>query len=200
MNPSHLPCATGPMQGVERLSIVSKVLFDSRLIELRRENEALKLEQKRTIDAVKLEQKRTIDALKVKVFWLKHDHLHLQEHLALANDSDDGPNCRCRDCYWNGRFELANPQNRVLPGVNCTFMPWFENEIVDFDMTSSVGNYTEVTTHFAIYDGECHFGRWLLEIPTCEHPEQRKVYELFSDFRGMTGMIDRPGRWESYWA
>jgi hypothetical protein len=45
--------------------------------------------------------------------------LHLQEHLALANDSDDGPNCRCRDCYWNGRFELANPQNRVLPGVNC---------------------------------------------------------------------------------
>jgi hypothetical protein len=44
------------MQGVERLSIVSKVLFDSRLIELRRENEALKLEQKRTIDAVKLEQ------------------------------------------------------------------------------------------------------------------------------------------------
>ena len=58
MNPAHLPCATGPMQGVERLSIVSKVLFDSRLIELRRENEALKLEQKRTIDAVKLQQQR----------------------------------------------------------------------------------------------------------------------------------------------
>ena len=188
MNPAHLPCATGPMQGVERLSIVSKVLFDSRLIELRRENEALKLEQK-----------RTIDKLKLKVFWLKHDHLHLQEHLALANDSEDGPNCRCRDCYWNGRFGL-DPDKRVLPGVNCTFIPWFENEIVDFDMTSSVGNSTEVTTHFAIYDGECHFGRWLLEIPTCEHPEQRKVYELFSDFRGMTGMIDRPGRWESYWA
>ena len=54
------------MQGVERISIVSKVLFDSRLIELRRENEALKLEQKRTIDAVKLDQKRTIDALKSK--------------------------------------------------------------------------------------------------------------------------------------
>ena len=201
MNPTHLPCATGPMQGVERLSIVSKVLFDSGRIELRRENEALKLEQKRTIDAVKLEQKRTIDALKVKVFWLKHDHLHLQEHLALANDSDDGPNCRCRDCYWNGRFELANPQNRVLPGVNCTFMPWFENEIVDFDMTSSVGNYTEVTTHFATHaDGGCDLGRWLLEIETCEHPEHRKVYELFSHFRGLAGMSDQPGDWEKCWA
>ena len=199
MNPAHLPCATGPMQGVERLSIVSKVLFDSRLIELRRENEALRLEQKRTIDAVKLEQKHTIDALKLKVFWLEHDDLKLKEHLEMANNLYDGPNCCCRGCYWNGRFGL-NPDKLVLPGVNCTFMPWFENEIVDFDMTSSVGNSTEVTTHFAIYDGECHFGRWLLEIPTCEHPEQRKVYELFSDFRGMTGMIDRPGRWESYWA
>ena len=48
------------MQGVERLSIVSKVLFDSRLLELRRENEALRLEQKRTTDAVKLEQKNTM--------------------------------------------------------------------------------------------------------------------------------------------
>jgi hypothetical protein len=75
MNPVHIPFATGPMQGVERLSIVSKVLFDSRLIELRRENEALKLEQKRTIDAVKLEQKSRIDTLKLKVFWLEHDDL-----------------------------------------------------------------------------------------------------------------------------
>jgi hypothetical protein len=184
------------MQGVERLSIVSKVLFDSRLIELRRENEALRLEQERAIDAVKLEQKSTIDKLKLKVFWLEHDDLKLKEHLEMANNLYDGPNCCCRGCHWNGRVGL---DKHVLPGVNCTFIPWFENEIVDFDMTSSVGNSTEVTTHFAIYDGECHFGRWLLEIPTCEHPELRKVHDLFSDFRGMTGMIDRPGRWQSYW-
>jgi hypothetical protein len=58
-------------------------------------------------------------------------------------------------------------------------MPWFENEIVDFDMTSSVGNHFEVTTHFATHaDGGCDLGRWLLEIETCEHPEHRKVYEL----------------------
>ena len=188
------------MQGVERLSIVSKVLFDSRLIELRRENEALKLEQQRKIDAVKLEQKHTIDKLKVKLFWSKHDHLHLQEHLALANDSDDGPNCRCRDCYWNGRLQLAYPEDHVLPGVNCTFMPWFENEIADFGMTSSVGHYTEVTTHFATHpDGECGFASWLFEIETCKHPEHRKVYELFQHFRGLAGMSDQPGDWEKCW-
>ncbi len=199
MNPAHLPCATGPMQGVERLSIVSKVLFDSRLIELRRENEALKLEQKRTIDAVKLEQKSTIDKLKLKVFWLEHDDLKLKEHLEMANNLYDGPKCCCEGCYWNGRFGL-NPDKHVLPGVNCTFMPWFENEIVDFDMTSSVGNSTEVTTHFATHAwGDCDLGRWLLQIPTCEHPEHRKVYELFSDFRDLAEINDRPV-WESYWA
>ena len=200
MNPVHIPFATGPMQGVERLSIMSKVLFDSRLIELRRENEALKVEQKRTIDAVKLEQKSTIDKLKLKVFWMAHDHLHLQEHLALANDSEDGPNCRCRGCYRSGRFGNFASDKRVLPGVNCTFMPWFENEIVDFDMTSSVGHSTEVTTHFALdEDGECILAHWLMQIPTCEHPELLKVHDLFSDLRAMAGIIDRPGRWESFW-
>ena len=200
MNPAHLPCTTGPMQGVERLSIVSKVLFDSRLLELRRENEELRLEQQRTIDAVKLEQKSTIDKLKLKVFWMAHDHLKLQEHLAMANNSDDGPKCCCANCYWNGRFGL-DPDKRVLPGVNCTFIPWFENEITDFDMTSSVGHYTEVTTHFAINEwGDCDLGRWLLEIETCEHPEHRKVYELFSHFRGLAGMSDQPGDWEKCWA
>jgi len=199
MNPAHFPCATGPMQGVERLSIVSKVLFDSRLIELRRENEALRLEQKRTTDAVKLEQKNTIDKLKLKVFWLEHDDLKLKEHLEMANNLYDGPKCCCEGCYWNGRFGL-NPDKHVLPGVNCTFMPWFENEIVDFDMTSSVGNSTEVTTHFATHAwGDCDLGRWLLQIPTCEHPEHRKVYELFSYFRDLAEINDRPV-WESYWA
>jgi hypothetical protein len=188
------------MQGVERLSIVSKVLFDSRLIELRSENEALKLEQERAINVVKLEQKSTIDKLKLKVFWMAHDHLKLQEHLAMANDSDEGPKCCCEGCYWNGRFGL-DPNKRVLRGVNCTFIPWFENEITYFDMTSSVGHYTEVTTHFALHeDGEVDFARWLVQIPTCEHPELRKVHDLFSDLRAMSGMMDRPGRWESFWA
>ena len=189
------------MQGIERLSIVCKVLFDSRLLELRRESEALKLEQKRTIDAAKLEQKRAIDKLKLKVFWLQHDDLKLQQHLAWANDCDDGPKCCCAGCYWNGRFDYTDPQKHIVPDVNCTFMPWFENEVVDFGMTTSVGHVHTVTTHFAINDdGECDFARWLLVIPTCEHPEQRKVHELFSHLSGLAGQIDQPGQWERFWA
>jgi hypothetical protein len=189
------------MQGVERLSIVSKVLFDSRLMELRRENEALRLEQKRAVDTVKLEQKHTIDTLKLKVFWSQHDDLHLRQHLAWANDSSTGPNCCCGGCYWNGRFDYTETPKPVYPYMECRFMPWFENEIVQFGLTSSVRHGNAHTTHFALHhEGQCEFARWLLQITTCEHPELRKVHELFSHLRGLVGITDRPGLWESYWA
>ena len=44
------------MNGVERLALVSKILFDTRLLELKRENEALKL----------------------KLFWKEHNPSHLK--------------------------------------------------------------------------------------------------------------------------
>jgi hypothetical protein len=47
------------MEGVERLSLVSKVLFDSRLCELKRENEGLRM----------------------KVFWLEHGMEKLAERM-----------------------------------------------------------------------------------------------------------------------
>ncbi len=69
------------MQGAERLATVCKVLFDVRLLELRREHEALK-------------QKN--DALRLQVFWLHHDDLKMKQYFAWANDSDAGPNCCSR--------------------------------------------------------------------------------------------------------
>lgn len=174
------------MQGVERLSAVCKVLFDVRLLELCREHEALK---------------KTADALKLHVFWLQHDDLKLKQHLAWANDSDAGPHCCCAECYWNGRFDYTDSPKTVLHDIDCTFKPWFETQIVDFGLTSSIGHGHEVTTHFAMHDdGECEFARWFLEIPTCAHPDLRKVHELFAHFAGLSGQIGQPGRWESFWA
>jgi hypothetical protein len=174
------------MQGVERLSTVCKVIFDVRLLELRREHEALKQKS---------------DALKLQVFWLQHDDLKVKQHLAWANDCDTGPNCCCAGCYWNGRFDYTDSPKVVEPDVKCTFKPWFETQIVDFDLTSSVGHGNAVTTHFAMHDdGECEFARWFLDIATCEHPEQRKVHDLFAHFSALSGQIGQPGQLESYWS
>ncbi len=187
-----------PMQGVERLSIVSKVLFDSRLVELRRENEALKL----------------------KNFWLQHDDLQMKMQLARVNECDNGPKCRCESCFYFGRFENVMPQRLVVPHVNCTFIPWFENEIMQFGLTSSVVEFFDVghdlkkrahlTTHFAIIKnsveeikvgGQIKLAPWFMEIATCEHPEHRKIHELFCHFSRIAGLgVFGTGTWESYWA
>ena len=172
------------MQGIERLSVVCKVLFDARLLELRRENEALR---------------QTTDAFKLHVFWLQHDDLKLKQHLAWANDSNTGPNCCCNDCYWNGRFDYTDSPKPILQFTGCTFKPWFETELTDFGLTSSAGHDHQVTTHFALdEDGQIDFARWFLEMPTCAHPDMRKVYDLFAHFARLGGQID-VGQWDDFW-
>jgi hypothetical protein len=174
------------MQGAERLLTVCKVIFDVRLLELRREHEALKHKS---------------DALKLQVFWLQHDDLKLKQHFAWANDSDAGPNCCCAGCYWNGRFDYADSLKAVEPDMNCTFMPWFETQIAVFALTSSAGHAHEVTTHFAMdEDGQIDFARWFLHIPTCAHPDLRKVHDLLAHFARLSGQIEQPEHWESFWA
>lgn len=59
------------MQGVERLSLVAKVLMDTRLLELKRENEELKL----------------------KLFWKDHNPSMLKQAMAVANTVEGGPRC-----------------------------------------------------------------------------------------------------------
>ena len=173
------------MQGVERLSIVCKVLFDARLLELRREHEALK---------------QTTDALRLQVFWLQHDDLKFKQHLAWANDSDAGPNCSCADCYYNGRLNMPDHPKPISWESSCTFVPWFENEIVRYGLTSSDGHGNAVTTHFAMHDdGECEFAWWFLETPICAHPDLRKVHDLFAYFARLGGQIEM-GQWEDFWA
>jgi hypothetical protein len=174
------------MQGAERLATVCKVLFDVRLLELRREHEALKKQS---------------DALKLKVFWLHHDDLKLKQHLAWANDSDEGPHCCCANCYWNQRFDHACPLKFVETGVSCTFKPWFETQIADFGLTSSDGHDNAVTTHFAMdEDGQIDFARWLLDMDECAHPDLRKVHDLLAHFARLAGQIEQPELWESCWA
>jgi hypothetical protein len=177
------------MQGVERLALVCKVLFDARLLELCRENETLKLQQ----------QHKT-DALQLQVFWLQHDDLKLKQHLAWANDCATGPSCCCAGCYWNGRFDYADEPRTVETDINCTFVSWFETQIEPFGLTSSPGHAHAVTTHFAMdEDGQIDFARWFLHTPTCAHPDLRKVHDLFAYFARISGQVAQPGQWDGFW-
>ena len=150
------------MEGVERLCIVSKVLFDTRLCELKRENEELRL----------------------RVFWLEHSAQKLAELMQLANCSKDGPWCSCCDCLQSGRFHPTYEG----PGTDtcmwkCAFKPWFEEIVARCGMR--VGLCKEDDAHFWYAESLCapvrcawQYGTRLTDARS-EHADLAKLNALF---------------------
>ena len=103
------------MNGVERLAVVSKILFDTRLLELKRENEALKL----------------------KLFWKDHSPFFLKEAMSTANQAEGGPACACLACFVSGRHE--SEYGEVPEKKPCAFKPWFDQVLQDHHMGVAVG-------------------------------------------------------------
>lgn len=102
------------MNGVERLAAVSKILFDTRLFELRRENEGLKL----------------------KLFWKEHSPRMLRGVMHHANHL--GPDCACLACVLTGRHDDDREDDSPSP-LTCTFAPWFEQLVREHDMSTLEG-------------------------------------------------------------
>jgi hypothetical protein len=96
---------------------VSKILFDTRLLELKRENEALKL----------------------KLFWKEHNHEIMENAMHSANTAVGGPGCSCLACVVSGRYESLDGE---VAKKTCTFKPWFEQVLREHDM--SVGHVVDV--------------------------------------------------------
>jgi hypothetical protein len=120
------------MQGIERLSLVAKVLMDTRLLELKRENEELKL----------------------TLFWKEHNPCMLKQAMRGANAR--GPSCACLACIVGGRCDsgtlgyapyqfvqeydehtVCTPSDRCH--VRCQFKPFFEQAIAEQGMSVRVG-------------------------------------------------------------
>jgi hypothetical protein len=93
---------------------VSKILFDTRLFELRRENEALKL----------------------KLFWKEHSPRMLRGVMHHANYL--GPDCACLACVVTGRHDDDREDDEPCPST-CTFAPWFDQLVREHDMSTLEG-------------------------------------------------------------
>jgi hypothetical protein len=83
------------------------------------------------LDARFLELKRENESLKVSLFWVDHSINTLRQYICLANNRASGPRCRYSCCM---RVKRSRPT--ILDGYDdevrdeaCQFGPWFE-EIV----------------------------------------------------------------------
>ena len=177
----QMPC---DMQGIERLSLVAKVLMDTRLLELKRENEELKL----------------------KLFWTEHNPGMLKQAMAVANRMVGGPRCACLACIVGGRCEDGTRGFAPYPfahayddhlfmsqydccHLQCQFKPWFEDKIREAGMSVQVHKVVDM---FGVSDNGQHFsmlgtGDWntwvygprLCNASSVENEDLVKLKQLF---------------------
>jgi hypothetical protein len=129
------------MDGVERLAVVCKVLLDTRALELRRENEALRL----------------------RLFWKDHGPEQLKAAMRMANGAAGGPGCGCLGCVVSGRRESGHGELPVKKP--CAFKAWFEQTLQELGMDVAVGlpaeetwvHVQEVDPDSALLDDGAHF-------------------------------------------
>ena len=163
------PCLT-----VDKLALVSKIILDQRVLELRRENEELKL----------------------KLFWKDHSQLELKTAMANGNNfSPSAPKCTCLPCTVSGRLDADVESDNTY---DCRFKPWFEQKLNDCDMT--VGHDASLRIDHdlicpinGVIDCDCHlvnfargdwvwvsYGKRVWAAKTTSDPELQKLQQLFS--------------------
>jgi hypothetical protein len=164
------------MDGVDRLAVVCKVLLDSRVLELRRENEALRL----------------------RLFWKEHGAEQLKAAMRVANGVAGGPGCGCLGCVVSGKREREYGELPVR--TSCAFKAWFEQTLQELGMDVAVGlpaeetwvHVQEVDPDSALLDDGAHFtnldvddwvawtyGSRLWKAASVRDPELAKLQRLF---------------------
>jgi hypothetical protein len=173
---------------VDRLALVSKVLLDVRFLELKRENERLKL----------------------SLFWVDHGISVLRRFMGFANNRASGPRCRCSGCMRarRSRPTILDRYDDEETEQACRFGPWFEKMLQEHGMTFACSGrdgkhfpceadrehypMPEVNVHFLIFASEDEsasawctwvYGAKLWKAQTTEDAELVKLAALFKSMR-----------------
>ena len=161
---------------IDKLALVTKVLMDRRFLEMKEENEVLKL----------------------KVFWQKHKIKKLIFAMDAGN-SVCGPACKCESCFdseLTGELDFKDIEQRT-----CGFKPWFDAKVIACGLT--IGGHTgERRSHESgpkyniVYDNDYHivyhlrhgerptwseitYGGKLWKAKSVSDPEIKKLVALF---------------------
>lgn len=114
--------STNDNQAIDALYVVSKVLADERILELRRENENLRLQ----------------------LFWRDYSKRELESAMAFANQKDTGPRCTCIACMVSGRTSSTDDPHRF--SNVCRFRNYWEHLLRECGLVVHQGLPPEVST------------------------------------------------------
>jgi len=156
-------CQRSRMSGLDRLALVSKILLDSRFLELKRENERLKL----------------------SLFWVDHSVNTLKKMMCKANKHPAGPRCRCVSCMG-----ILDAYDDGITDETCKFKPWFEQVLQEHGMSFGEGFASHDSVHFHVraYDVGWYgwvYGAKLWNARSTTDAELSKLRTLFATFRDL---------------
>jgi hypothetical protein len=97
----------------DRFADVAKLLSDTRLTELVKENRKLKLD----------------------IFWSKYNYSELCEAMTDANRKFMGPNCKCGGCSLSRARDGDDPRE-IVWRHGCLFIPYFEGLLTECGLTT----------------------------------------------------------------
>ena len=169
--------AMNPLSQLDRLALVSRVLLDQRVLDLRKENEELRL----------------------ALFWKDYSIKKLQKAMTKANAAQTGPRCGCTSCYHSGRDNFWKVE--YDKDMECKFKPWFEHLVQECEMVIGKKQDTnrEINAHSTrdcLYPPDCHianlgrgnwvfcsYGSWICNATRAEDPALLKLKLLFDKLK-----------------
>ena len=150
------------------LALTSKVLYEREILELRAENERLKL----------------------SLFWKTYGPEQL--NAAMQDFNMIQTRCKCFMCAVSGRYD------RETNICSCSFVPWFEKQLAECGLESATFDNKsihfqhegmlawDIDAHF-VHDGgmddhwlQFSYGSKLHKATSIENPELQKLKRLFS--------------------
>jgi len=118
--------STNANRHLDRLALVSRLILDQRVLELRRENEFLRLQQ----------------------FWKDHSRNQLVQLMVEANRAIT--NCTCMACGVSGRIDDGEAVSFTR---QCVFKPWFEARLAASGLNTHVVGLPASSTSTVLSSG-----------------------------------------------
>jgi hypothetical protein len=163
-------------RSLDRLAIISKIFWESRIATLRKQNEDLLME----------------------IFWRNHNLQKLIKAMKRANyGNEKSLKCNCWRCSVAGRIGAGV---RSDPNTSCKFIPWFETKLAEceltyegaparhshvFHMSDKAAAVCDVDSHFVetvMIGGFLHrftYGSKIWKATSVSNPELKKLEKLF---------------------
>ena len=133
-----------------------------------------------------LELQRENEALKLRLFWREHGPEQLNAAMSTANQVKGGPECYCLACALTGRYEGKYPGHAHQ---HCTFKEWFEHLLTDHEMSigERIPGVPISDHHFSNLSGgiwlSWTYGSRLRKARSVRDPELAKLKSLFKTLK-----------------